>query len=322
MTYLESTQELYKEAAINPMEGLCCTTSPVWKLPGLNVPQAMLSMNYGCGTTVSQRDLDPNSKILYIGAGGGLELLQFSYFTRKMKSIIGIDAVDEMLSACSKNLEKAAELNEWFQRDFIDLKKGNALDLEIPDGQIDIVAQNCLFNIFKPSDLQKALEEAFRVLRPGGRLILSDPTCEEKIPDQLKNDDRLRALCLSGALPIMDYTKILTDIGFATIEVRARRPYRILSPTEYDIEKVIFIESVEIAAIKDPMPSDGPCIFTGKTAIYHGEKPYFDDEHGHILIKNQPMAICDKTANDLKSLNSKDIFFSPSTFFYDGGGCC
>ena len=70
------------------------------------------------------------------------------------------------------------------------------------------------------------------------------------------------------------------------------------------------------------MPDDGPCVFTGKTAIYYGKEEYFDDEKGHILLPNQPLAVCDKTAGALSRLNRNDIFISGSTFFYDGGGCC
>ena len=70
------------------------------------------------------------------------------------------------------------------------------------------------------------------------------------------------------------------------------------------------------------MPVDGPCIFTGKAAIYYGSEDYFDDGQGHTLLKNQPLAICDKTAAALKALGRDDIFFSESTFHYDGGGCC
>ena len=70
------------------------------------------------------------------------------------------------------------------------------------------------------------------------------------------------------------------------------------------------------------MPADGPCIFTGKVAIYYGDEPYFDDKAGHTLLKNQPLAICDKTASVLASLGRDDIFISESTYHYDGGGCC
>ena len=162
----------------------------------------------------------------------------------------------------------------------------------------------------------------YRVLKPHGKLVMSDPTCEQEMNEVLRNDDRLRALCLSGSLSIANYVKALTDAGFGTIEIRARKPYRILDPQQYPTEELIYIESIEVAAIKDPMPEDGPCIFTGKAAIYYGTDAYFDDGKGHTLLKNQPLAICDKTAAALESLGRTDIFFSPATFHYDGGGCC
>ena len=115
---------------------------------------------------------------------------------------------------------------------------------------------------------------------------------------------------------------MLTDAGFGTIEVRAKRPYRILAPGQYPTDELIYIESVEVCAIKDPVPEDGPCIFTGRSAIYYGDQEYFDDKKGHVLLPNQPLAVCDKTAAALEALGRDDIFISPSTFHYDGGGCC
>ena len=70
------------------------------------------------------------------------------------------------------------------------------------------------------------------------------------------------------------------------------------------------------------MPLDGPCIFTGKAAIYYDDKEYYDDNAGHVLLKNQPLAICDKTAKVLSESKEGSIFISESTYHYDGGGCC
>lgn len=321
-TYLETTRNVYKEAAENPNVGLCCTTTPVWQLPGLDMPKKMLDMNYGCGSTVNPRDLVNNPRILYVGVGGGMELLQFSYFSRQKAGVVGIDVVDEMLEASKQNFVEAERLNPWFQSEFVELKKGDALSLPVEDNSIDVAAQNCLFNIFKEDELKQALKEMYRVLKPRGRLVLSDPTCETEMPGALKEDERLRALCLSGALPLQDYIKMITDIGFGTVEIRARRPYRILDPKNYATDKLIFIESVEVCAIKDPMPADGPCVFTGKTAIYYGSDDQFDDSKGHLMLPNQPLAVCDKTAGNLAKLGREDIFISGSTYFYDGGGCC
>jgi SAM-dependent methyltransferase len=322
MSYLDATNDLYKNAALTPDVGLCCTTTPIWKFPGLEIPKIMQEMNYGCGSTISAQDLINNPKVLYVGVGGGMELLQFSYFSRQKGGVIGVDVVDEMLDASRKNFLVAEEQNDWFQSDFVELKKGDALNLPIENESIDVAAQNCLFNIFKMDDLQNELQEMYRVLKPHGRLVMSDPTCEQEMNETLRNDDYLRALCLSGSIPIADYIKALTDVGFGTIEVRGRRPYRILDPANYPTDETIFIESIEVCAIKDPMPADGACVFTGKTAIYFGEAAYFDDKNGHTLLKNQPLAICDKTAAALTAINRTDIFISESTFQYNSGGCC
>jgi len=322
MSYLDVTKDVYKKAAETPDVGLCCTTSPIWQLPGLDMPSIMLEMNYGCGTTVNPRDLVNDPTILYVGVGGGMEVLQFSYFSRKKHGVIGVDIVDEMLDACQKNLTVASETNDWFKEEFVDLRKGTAMSLPIESNSIDVAAQNCLFNIFEKEDLKKALQEIYRVLKPHGRLVLSDPICEQEMPDHLRADDKLRALCLSGSLPLQEYLDMITEVGFGTVEVRAKRPYRILSPNHYDVKENIMIESVEVAAIKDPMPEDGPCIFTGKAAIYYGKEDQFDDKKGHVLLQNQPIAVCDKTAGDLGSLGNDDIHITESTWFYDGGGCC
>ena len=320
--YLTTTKDVYKEAALNPDKGLCCTTTPIWQLPGLNIPQKMIEMNYGCGSTVNPRDLVNNPSVLYVGVGGGMEVLQFSYFNRTKGGIIGIDPVTEMISACRENLKEAEEINNWFKSDFVDLREGDALSLPIDDETIDVAAQNCLFNIFHDEELEIALKEMYRVLKPHGRLVLSDPVCEQMMPENLKNDEQLRALCLSGAIPLKDYLNRITSIGFGTVEVRAKRPYRVLDSKHYETDELIYIESVEICAIKDPIPNDGPCVFTGKTAIYYGDDELFDDKKGHLLLQNQPLAVCDKTAEALASLSREDIFISESTYFYDGGGCC
>ena len=321
MSYLDVTSDLYKEAALTPDVGLCCTTNPIWQFPGLSIPKIMQEMNYGCGSTVSAQDLIDDPKVLYVGVGGGMELLQFSYFSRQRGGVVGIDVVDEMLDACRENFKIAEQENDWFRSEFVDLIKGDAFNLPVADESIDVAAQNCLFNIFKEEDLRKAIAEMYRVLKPHGRLVMSDPICEQPMNSTLRNDDRLRALCLSGSIPLKDYIKMLTDAGFGTIEIRARRAYRVLSPNHYPTDELIYIESIEIAAIKDPMPEDGPCVFTGKTAIYYGEDEYFDDEKGHVLLQNQPLAVCDKTAAALGAA-SEEIYISESTWHYNGGGCC
>lgn len=93
---------------------------------------------------------------------------------------------------------------------------------------------------------------------------------------------------------------MITDVGFGTVEMRDKRSYLILAPGKYATDKLVYIGGVEICAIKDPMPEDGPCVFTGRTAIDYGDQPQFDDHKGHLLSPDQPLADCDKTAANLE----------------------
>jgi SAM-dependent methyltransferase len=322
MSYLETARRYYERAARTPEPGLCCANTPPWRFPNLSIPKRMLEMNYGCGSTVHPRDLNGASTVLYVGVGGGMELLQYAYFCRRPSAVIGVDPVTEMLRAARENLAAAARENPWFREDFVHLREGDALRLPLDDASVDVAAQNCLFNIFEVVDLVRALAETCRVLRPGGRFVLSDPVAPHELPKHLSGDERLRAMCLSGAVTYQRYIDLIVQAGFGTIEVRARRPYRILDPARYGVEAPILLESIEAAAIKDPVPPDGPCVFTGRTALYFGPEDSWSDGAGHTLRRDQPLSVCDKTAAKLEALARSDIVLTPSTWFYDGGGCC
>src|SRR5437879_3100697 len=138
--YLETVEEVYAAAANKPEAELCCTRSPLWHLPDLQVPSSMLEMNYGCGTTVDPRDLRGSDTVLYVGIGGGLEALQFAYFTRRLGGVIAIDPVAEMRARARANFAEAARLNSWFRPEFVTLLDGNALALPVADGSVTVVA--------------------------------------------------------------------------------------------------------------------------------------------------------------------------------------
>ena len=322
MNYLETTHELYKEAALTPQSSLCCVASQARFLPELQVPNIMHEMNYGCGTTVHFGDLNPREKILYVGVGGGLEALQFAYFTRRPQSVIAVERVPEMLVKAQENFNLAAGLNKWFRPEFVKLVQGDALSLPVKNESVDVAAQNCLFNIFKEQDLTKALAEMYRVLKPGGRLYMSDPITTKPIPEHLRQDERLRAMCLSGALSYQDYLDKIIRAGFGTIEIRARRPYRILDQGRYGLSEDTLLESIELVAYKRNVPQDGACIYAGETAIYFGEKESFNDGQGHFIQRDVPLGVCQKTAKNLRALALKDIYVTEPTYHYTGGGCC
>lgn len=322
MTYLETTAKFYAEAAETPQVGLCCVSSPPLQLPGLNIPEIMQQMNYGCGTTVHPTELFGEPTVLYIGVGGGIEALQLAYFSRQPGGVIAVDPVPEMRKAAARNLQLAAQTNDWFDPDFVKILAGDAFSLPAPDESVDVVAQNCLFNIFEPDDLQRALSEAYRVLKPGGRLIMSDPIATRPIPAHLQQDERLRALCLSGALTYDQYIQHLVAIGFGQIEIRARRPYRLLDTQTYNLDAPLLLESLDSVSFKVPIPDDGACVFTGKTAIYAGSESLLDDQAGHLLQRGIPLAVCDKTAGQFALKFPQDVILTDSTWYYNGGGCC
>jgi len=321
-SYFDTVDAVYDEAALSPQAALCCTMTPPWKLPELHVPTGMLERNYGCGSTVHPRDLADAQRVLYVGVGAGMEALQLSYFVRRPGGVLAIDRLDSMLQTAGELLDEAAALNPWLQRDFIELRRGDARELPVEDGSVDVAAQNCLFNIFERGDLADALSEMHRALRPGGRLMLSDPVASRPIPAHLADDARLRAQCLSGALPLADYLQAIVDAGFGTVEVRARRPYRVLDRERYALPEDLLLESVEVVAIKDPIPEDGACIFTGRAAIYVGADSHFDDGKGHVLTRDLPMGVCDKTARALSALGRDDVVVTAPTWHYSGDGCC
>lgn len=322
MTYLQATKDLYAAAARTPDDQLCCVSTPPWQMPDLVIPDAMVEMNYGCGTTLHPRDIPASAPVLYIGVGGGSELLQFASLARRPAGVIGVDPVPEMLEVCRRNLDAARQVNPWLGEDDIELREGDALRLPIDDGAVGLVAQNCLFNIFREDDLVTALAEARRVLAPGGALSLSDPITPVPLPEHLTGDDRLRAMCLSGALTLDAYLAHIVDAGFGTIEVRGRRPYRLLDEARFGLDAPILLESVEVVAYAQPVPDDGPCIFTGRTAIYFGPEHGFDDGKGHVLRQGVPAPVCDKTAGALAALGRDDILVTDATWHYEGGGCC
>jgi SAM-dependent methyltransferase len=319
--YLKTVETVYAEAARAPDGGLCCTASPRWRFPDLRVPPAMQDMNYGCGSTVDPRDLDAADTVLYVGVGGGLEALQFAYFTRRPGSVLAVDPVAEMRERARANFAEAARLNPWFDPAFVTLLDGSALDLPVPAARVSLVAQNCLFNVFTRAHLERALAEVVRVLRPGGKFCTSDPVTPVPLPPALADDATLRARCISGCQTLPDYLAALSGAGLNRVEVRARQPYRYLHPREYPaLAGPVMLESMEVAAYKVPPGEDGPEVFTGRTATYAGPRDTFADGRGHVLRRGIPVPVSDAAAARLGRY--PDVVITAPTYHTRGAGCC
>lgn len=320
-SYLETVESVYADAAKEPDTTLCCTTAPMWRFPDLHIPERMLAMNYGCGSTVDPRDLKPSDTILYVGVGGGLEALQFAYCTRRRGGVIAIDPVAQMRDKARENFEEAAKLNKWFEVDHVTILNGSALELPVDDNSVSVVGQNCLFNVFRHEDLTQALSETFRVLTLGGMFTTSDPITPVPLPEAFADNEVARARCLSGCQTLEQYLKAITDAGFGRVEVRARFPYRHVHPREYpELSEPVLLESVEVAAFKVPDGSDGPAIFTGRTATWTGAEKDFDTGDGQMLPQGIPMSVSDAVAKRLE--DHPEIVLTPPTYHCRGGGCC
>lgn len=320
--YLQVVQEVYAEAARHPDTSLCCLPQTVWHLPGLKYPRRMLEMNYGCGSTVDPREIRIDDTVLYVGVGGGLELLQFAYLVRRPAAVIGVDPVAEMREAAGMNLTEAEKINPWFRREFVEIRDGNALDLPLPDSTVTVAAQNCLFNIFREDELRQALREVYRVLQAEGRFYTSDPITPRPLPKALTEDARLRARCISGCPTLEQYLTLLEEVGFGRIELRARFPYRVLTPSEFPtLTEPIVLESVEIVAHKVGGGADGPAIFAGETVTYIGpEAGWLDEVTGMYLPRGVPMSVSRNAAQRLRRLPF--ILYTPPTWHARPNGCC
>ncbi len=315
-----SVEEVYSRAASEPDPTLCCVAGGTWTLPGLSVPAIMHEMNYGCGTTVHPSDLSGQRPILYIGVGGGLEALQFAYFRRFPGGVIAVDPVGEMRAAAARNLRLAEDQNPWFRSEFVRIVEGSALELPVEDGTAELVAQNCLFNVFARADLARALAEAHRVLTPGGRLSSSDPIATRPIPEALQRNTTLRARCCSGCLTYEQYLDAFAAAGFGQLIVRARRPYRMLLPGEFpELERSLLLESLDLVAIRSATPDGRPRVFTGRHAIFLGPGRH-ERADGTSFESGVPLPVADGTALELS--RRADFLVTAPTYHASGPGCC
>jgi len=315
-----AVHEVYARAAEEPDTSLCCVDGGAWTLPDLVVPPRMLEMNYGCGSTVHPTDLTGSRPILYVGVGGGLEALQFAYFRRQPGGVIAVDPVAEMRAAAAANLAEAERLNPWFRRDFVRLVDGRAEQLPVDDASVEVVAQNCLFNVFVEEDLARALREVARVLRPGGRFSTSDPITPRPLPQALKDDPTLRARCVSGCVTYDEYLAAHHAAGLQQLVVRARRPYRLLTPADFAcLDGELMLESLELLAIKGLRVDAEPDIYAGRCATFVGSGIWYRDDK-FPFPAGTPMQVSDRVAAELA--RRPDFRVTPPTFHARGPGCC
>jgi SAM-dependent methyltransferase len=174
------------------------------------VPEAALRASLGCGNPLAIASLKPGETVLDLGSGGGLDVLLSARRVAPDGTAYGLDASSDMLTLARANAAQAGITNARFLH-------GHIEDIPLPDEHIDVVISNCVINL--SADKPRVLAEAFRVLRPGGRLGISDVTAGEGIdPGQLAGAEQ-RVGCISGTLTRPQYRDLLLAAGFTSINI-------------------------------------------------------------------------------------------------------
>lgn len=187
--------------------GLGYSTTDVNEVPdGAN-------MGLGCGNPNAIASLKRGETVLDLGSGGGFDCFLALKAVGETGQVIGVDMTSEMVSKARKNAESLGQGN-------IDFRLGEIENLPVADATVDVILSNCVINL--SPDKSKVFQEAFRVLKPGGRLAISDIVATAELPAHLKNDMALLTGCISGAATITDIEEMLADRGFEQIAVRPK----------------------------------------------------------------------------------------------------
>jgi len=178
------------------------------------VPDAALRASLGCGNPVAVAEIKPGETVLDLGSGGGLDVLLSARRTGPNGIAYGLDASTDMLALARANAAQAGAGNARFLH-------GHIEDIPLPGDHADVVISNCVINL--SADKLRVLAEAFRVLKPGGRLGVSDVIADET-GEQQRAAAEQRAGCLAGTLTRSEYHDLLTAAGFSSIRITATRP--------------------------------------------------------------------------------------------------
>jgi len=252
-----STQELktvvkakYGEAALRARTGssTCCGSRPALESccdpitgniysagEGSEVPEAALRASLGCGNPTALAELHPGEVVLDLGSGGGIDVLLSAKRVGPTGKAYGLDMTDEMLALARENQQKSGVKN-------VDFLKGEIENIPLPDDSVDVIISNCVINL--SADKDRVLREALRVLKPGGRLAVSDVVVAGEVPPEIRKNVELWIGCIAGALSDSDYREKLARAGFENIGIEPTRVYDIADARQFlaaegvDVDKI------------------------------------------------------------------------------------
>lgn len=313
----EAVRRRYSGAAQAREAALCCPSSydPAF-LKAL--PEEVIARDYGCGNP--SEHVSSGETVLDLGSGSGKVCFIASQIVGPAGRVIGIDQNDEMLALARRSAPAVAErighanvsfgkariqdlaldldrLDAYLQaapaRSAADLDRVQAeaarLRAEEPlvaDGSVDVVVSNCVLNLVSPADKGRLFAELFRVLRRGGRAVISDIVSDEDVPEHLQQDPDLWSGCVSGALREDHFLAAFEAAGFYGISITARasEPWRTVEGIEF--------RSLTVTAWKG---KEGPCLDHRQAVIYRGPFREVRDDDGHVLRRGVRTAVCEKT---------------------------
>ena len=237
----EAVREKYAAAAKRVASGgsACCGggaqisgTDPITRnlydeSQKLGLPAEAVAASLGCGNPTALAQLQPGEVVLDLGSGGGIDVLLSAKRVGPTGKAYGLDMTDEMLALARENQKKAGATN-------VEFLKGSIENIPLPENTVDVIISNCVINL--SGDKDRVLSEAFRVLKPGGRLAVSDVVLRGEIPSQIRRSIELWVGCVAGALQEDEYREKLTRAGFTSIEVEPTRIYRVEEARDFLVE--------------------------------------------------------------------------------------
>jgi SAM-dependent methyltransferase len=325
-----AVKERYADASKEVEANLCC---PVDYDPQFlkAIPSEVIEKDYGCGDP--SKWLNPGETVLDLGSGTGKICFIASQVVGPTGKVIGVDMTDDMLEVARRNAPIVAENIGHSNVEFVkgriqDLK----LDLEafneklsnnpvcsvedflvsetvaselrqsaplIPDESVDVVVSNCVLNLVEPELKKQLFEEIFRVLKVGGRAVISDIVSDELVPDHMAANDDLWSGCISGSLTESDFLKAFENEGFYGVELVK------FETQPWQTHEGIEFRSITVQAFKG---KEGPCLDRNQAVIYKGPFKEVLDDDGHRLFRGERMAVCEKTFNLYSKAPYQDSF--------------
>jgi arsenite methyltransferase len=244
-------KEKYGQAAIRAREGrassccgaggaleACCDpiTSDLYDGgQAAELPDLAMKASLGCGNPTALAELKVGETVLDLGSGGGIDVLLSARRVGPTGRAYGLDMTDEMLALAAENKQKSA-------LDNVEFLKGEIEQIPLPDNSVDVIISNCVINL--SGDKDRVLKEAFRVLKPGGRLAVSDVIVRGQVPAPIRKSMELWVGCVAGALGDYEYVAKLTKAGFEEIDIETTRVYGVNEARAFLVSEGLDVESL------------------------------------------------------------------------------